>query len=214
MAQYVMQEAVDLNNEGKTIVYPKLIINECVDSDKLAQQIASHTTFSYGEIIAIVNHLGYYIAHNMAEGKSVKIKGLGVLTPTLAYKKGVEREEVDGEGGKRNATSLMVGSVNFRADKSFVNEVRKNCDLHRSKRKFIRRISPFTEEERLAKAKAYIEEHGMLTVADYVPMSGLSRATATRELQKWSQDISTGIYSSGRRSHVVYIKRQMDGSTD
>ncbi len=207
MAQYVMQEAVDLNNEGKTLVYPKLIINECVDSEKMAKEIASHTTFSYGEIIAIINHMGTSIARYMSEGRSVKIKGLGVLTPTLAYKKGVEREQVDGEGGKRNATSFMVGGVNFRADKSLVKEINMQCDLHRSKRKYVRRISPFTEEQRLAKAKAYIEENGLMTLADYVPLSGLSRTTAFRELARWSNDVSTGIYAKGRRSHTVYVKR-------
>lgn len=43
-----MQEAVDLNKEGKTLTYPKLIIGQCVDSNALAKQIASHTTFSRG----------------------------------------------------------------------------------------------------------------------------------------------------------------------
>ena len=41
MAKYVMQEAVDLNKEGKTLTYPKLIIGQCVDSNALAKQIAS-----------------------------------------------------------------------------------------------------------------------------------------------------------------------------
>ncbi len=146
----------------------------------------------------------------MAEGKSVKIKGVGVLTPSLSYKEGVEREEVDGEGGKRNAMSLMVGGVNFRADKSLIKEIGKNCDLQRSKRKFVRRLSPFTEEQRLAKAKAYIEKYGMLTVSDYVPISGLSRTSATRELREWSRDLSTGICASGRSTHRVYVKRVED----
>lgn len=114
MAKYVMQEAVDLNKEGKTLTYPKLIIGQCVDSNALAKQIASHTTFSRGEIVAVIDYLWSYMAENLGEGNSVKIDGLGVFTPSLAYRKGVERETEDGEGGRRNATSFCVGSINFR----------------------------------------------------------------------------------------------------
>ena len=92
----------------------KLIIGQCVDSNALAKQIASHTTFSRGEIVAVIDYLWSYMAENLGEGDSVKIDGLGVFTPSLAYRKGVERETEDGEGGRRNATSFCVGSINFR----------------------------------------------------------------------------------------------------
>lgn len=206
MAQYAMQEAVDLNNEGQTLVFPKLIIDQCVDSDQLARQIAAHTTFSYGEIVAVIDDLVASMSRHMADGRSVKIKGMGLLTPTLAYKKGVEREQADGETGKRNATSFMIGGVNFRPEKSLLTNINQQCDLHRSKRKFTRRVSPFTEEERLAKALAHIEENGLMTLAEYVVLSGLSRTSASRELKKWSHDSATGIQSKGRSPHTVYVK--------
>ena len=69
MAKYVMQEAVDLNKEGKTLTYPKLIIGQCVDSNALAKQIASHTTFSRGEIVAVIDYLWSYMAENLDGGR-------------------------------------------------------------------------------------------------------------------------------------------------
>lgn len=208
MAKYVMQEAVDLNNEGKTLTYPKLIINQCIDSDELAKQIASHTTFSRGEVVAIIDYLWSYMAENMGEGRSVKINGLGVFTPTLAYRKGVERETEDGEGGHRNATSFCVGNINFRPEKKIVNAVNAHMRLTKAPGKFRRRVSRYTEEERMERAKAFITEHSVMCLADYVALSGLSRTTAYRELAKWSRDESTGILRTGNRTHAIYVLRK------
>ncbi len=207
MAEYSMQEMVDLNNEGKTLVYPKLIINQCVDSRELAKQLTPGSAFSEGEILGVIKDLGPYIARNMAEGRSVKINGLGLFVPTLGYKKGVERQQADGEGGKRNATSLMVTGVKFRPERSLLNDINEHCKLRKSWRKFDRRISPYTEEERLAKTLAYIEKNGLITHAEYVEISGLSRTSASRELNKWASDKTTGIEAKGRAPHRVFVKR-------
>lgn len=208
MAKYVMQEAVDLNKEGKTLTYPKLIIGQCVDSNALAKQIASHTTFSRGEIVAVIDYLWSYMAENLGEGNSVKIDGLGVFTPSLAYRKGVERETEDGEGGRRNATSFCVGSINFRPEKKLMNAVNDHMHLTKAPGRFRRRVSPYTEEERLKRAKAFIEEHSVMYLADYVALSGLSRTTAYRELAKWSHEESTGILRTGNRTHAIYVLKK------
>lgn len=205
MAKYIMQEAVDLNNEGKTLTYPKLIIDQCIDSEELAKQVSNHTTFSKGEVMAIIDHLWSYMAENMGEGRSVKINGLGVFTPTLAYRKGVEREAADGEGGHRNAQSLRVGGINFRPDKQMVNEVNSHMDLRKVAGKFRRRVSEYTEEERLERAKTYMREHGVMRLSDYTTLVDLSRTSAYRELNKWSHDATIGIKRAGGKGHAVYL---------
>ncbi len=207
MAEYSMQETVDLNNEGQTLVYPKLIIGQSVNSDELARQLTQNSTFSEGEILGIIKDLGPCIARNMADGRSVKIKGLGLFVPTLGYKKGVERQQADGEGGTRNATSLKVNDVKFRPENSLLNDINEHCKLRKSPRKFERRISPYSEEERLAKALAYIEEKGLMTLSEYTVLSGLSRSCAARELRKWAKDKTTGIEATGRAPHRVFVKR-------
>ncbi len=65
----------------------------------------------------------------MAEGKSVKLDGIGTFSPSLALCKDKEREKT-GEGEThRNARSIVVGSVNFRVDRKMVRRINGRCLL-------------------------------------------------------------------------------------
>ncbi len=207
MAKYAMKEMVDLNNEGQTLVYPKLIIDRCIDSKEVAKQMAKHSAYSQGVIEGVVSDFIASLAAHMAEGRSVKIADFGLLTPTLGYKKGVDRENAGREDGSHNATNLEVNDVKFRPEDSLLEEINKRCNLSWGKRKFNRKVSPYSEEERLAKALAYIEENVSITVSEYAQLSGLSNCSAGRELRKWVKDMTTGIRVEGRAPHIVYVKR-------
>ena len=49
-----MREMPDMNGEGKTRLYPKLIISSCCEESELCEQIADNSTFSPGEIQGIL----------------------------------------------------------------------------------------------------------------------------------------------------------------
>ena len=42
--KYTMQEVLDLNNEGKTLLYPRIINRGNIKLDRLAEMIASNST--------------------------------------------------------------------------------------------------------------------------------------------------------------------------
>ena len=50
MAKYTMQEMNDLNNEGKTLLYPRLINSGCRGTDDLAGYISESTSFSTADV--------------------------------------------------------------------------------------------------------------------------------------------------------------------
>lgn len=89
-----------------------------------------------------------------------------------------------------------------------MNTVNDHMHLTKAPGRFRRRVSPYTEEERLKRAKAFIAEHSVMYLADYVALSGLSRTTAYRELAKWSHDESTGILRTGNRTHAIYVLKK------
>ena len=91
-AKYTMQEMKNLRKEGETLLYPKMVMQDCCGTDELARMIAGETTFSTGEIRGIIGQLAQRMAREMAGGHAVKLEGIGTFTPSLTLKKGKERE--------------------------------------------------------------------------------------------------------------------------
>lgn len=205
MAEYEMQ---DFALNGQTVRFPRMKITGRRDLDYLAKSISEGNTFTQGDIVGIVKALALHIAWEMGNGNSVKIEGIGTFTPKLGLLKGVEREQGDGKGQKRNARSICVSDINFRADKEFVRETWRYCDLQRSSRKPRRSSTKYTPEQRLSIAQQYLEQHPMMTVGIYSYLTGLLHDAAAKELRKWAAMPGSGIGTQGRASHKVYVKRE------
>lgn len=211
MAKYTMQEMNDLNNEGKTLLYPRLINSGSRGTDELASYIAECTSFSTADVKGVLDQLARGIALALARGESVKLDGIGLFTATLGLRKGKAREEPDGRGSRRNASSIKINNVVFRADKKLVGVANEHCRLERVSGKFPRRVSRYTPEERLALALDFLASHPYMRIADYAALTGLSRTVAGRELRRLYQTPGSGIGASGRGSHRVYVRAQPVG---
>ena len=116
----------------------------------------------------------------------------------------------EGDKTKRNARSLQLTHIQYRADKSLVKEANRRCKLERAGESRLCQ-SPYTKEERLKLALEFLEKRGAMRVADYVEMTGLSRSVATKELIEFRRDASSGISFIGRGNHKVYVKRTDEG---
>ena len=117
MAMYVMEEMPDIHGTGEQVLYPRFAMMDQVSTEDLIRQIASSSGFNVGDVEGVITQIGIEMAHQMAEGKSVKLDGIGTFSPSLALCKDKEREKT-GEGEThRNARSIVVGSVNFRVDR-------------------------------------------------------------------------------------------------
>ena len=144
MAKYTMQEMNDLNNEGKTLLYPRLINSGSRGTDELASYIAECTSFSTADVKGVLDQLARGIALALARGESVKLDGIGLFTATLGLREGKAREEPDGSGSRRNASSIEINNVAFRADKKLVRMTNEHCRLERVSGKFPRRVSRYS----------------------------------------------------------------------
>lgn len=213
MAFYEMKEMPDINKTGERILYPRLAIVSQTSTEELVREITSGSSFTPGDVEGLLVQLSVEIARQLSQGRSVKLDGIGVFTPSLALREGKEREEATEEGERRNAQSIMVGNVNFRVDKSLLRSVNGRCRLERAPWKSGRSSRKFTEEQRQALAVKYLEEHPYLTVADYRTLTGLLHTTAANELRKWAKQPDSKIDTSGRATHRVYVLRQEVRST-
>lgn len=207
MAYYEMQESNLPNEEGKRILFPRMKLSGQTSLEEIAQNISHAGTFTPGDVKGLVQSLVEEIAGAMASGRSVKIDGLGIFTPALGLREGFDRETGNDDDVQRNAASLCVNAIRFKADKGLVMRTDTACRLERAPEKFRQSSSSHTPEERLRMAQDYLNAHPFMTIDDYCALTGLLRYTASRELKQWKDDQATGITTSGRGTHKVYVKR-------
>ena len=190
MAKYFMQEMPDMKKEGETLLYPRMEITGTCET---------------GEVRGALDLIAGAMARFMAEGRSVRIDGIGLFTPTVKLRKGKERENIEGNYPRRNAASIEIGGINFRADRTLINETNTLCNLERGSGVKKCRRPKTTAEERLNIVKKYLEENPFITVSDYSKMVELNRTTAAKELKAWAADTESGIAIKGLGTHKVYI---------
>ena len=207
MAKYIKQEMPDLRQTGEKKVYYRLKTERNIDSKEFIQSL--HSTFSGMSeaditrvIIATAGHLGKLLG----QGYSVTLDGIGTFKATIGLEEDKELDTLNGTEPKRNAQSLRLKGVNFRADKQLIKTASSNCKLKREGTARIHR-SPYSKEERLALALKHLEKHGAMKVSDYVNLTGLSQTAARMELKEFRQDPDSGIDFIGRGSAKVYVKK-------
>lgn len=205
MAKYFMQEMPDMKKEGETLLYPRMEITGTCETDELVETSIKGSTFNRGEVRGALDLIAGTMARFMAEGRSVRIDGIGLFTPTVKLRKGKERENIEGNSPRRNAASIEIGGINFRADRTLINETNTLCNLERGSGVKKCRRPKTTAEERLNIAKKYLEENPFITVSDYSKMVELNRTTAAKELKAWAADTESGIAIKGLGTHKVYI---------
>lgn len=205
MAKYFMQEMPDMKKEGETLLYPRMEITGTCETDELVEASIKGSTFNRGEVRGALDLIAGAMARFMAEGRSVRIDGIGLFTPTVKLRKGKERENIEGNYPRRNAASIEIGGINFRADRTLINETNTLCNLERGSGVKKCRRPKTTAEERLNIVKKYLEENPFITVSDYSKMVELNRTTAAKELKAWAADTESGIAIKGLGTHKVYI---------
>lgn len=207
MPKYIKQELPDLRGTGEKKIYYRLKTERNIDFKHFVQSLNRvNNGISEADAIRVLLASAEHLAELLGQGHSVTLAGIGTFKATIGLEEDKELDTLDGQETKRNSRSLKLKGVNFRADKELVKSARTKCDLKREGTSRIRR-SPYTKAKRLEMALEYLEKHGAMRVPDYMELTGLSRTTATLELQEFRRDASSGIGFVGRGSAKVYVKR-------
>ena len=206
MAKYIKKEMVDLRGTGDTKAYYRLKTWRKLEHDEFVERCQSlyGRAFSKGMIEGVMSAVCEQLAYEIANGYSVKIDGLGTFGAKLGVRDDKEMDSFEEDTTKRNAQSIKVKGVSFRADKDFVKEVNWKCDLERGGEERLYKPK-YSLEERIERARQYLRQHGFMRVTDYASLTGLSNTTASRELRRISTDPASGIISRGRKSAKLYL---------
>ena len=207
MAKYIKQEFKSINNEGEASAYYRMETSRRVSMAEFIKEISipGHG-ISEATAMQVLSQTATSLARLMAHGCAVTIDGIGTFKATIGVCEDKEQDAFTENEPQRNAQSIEVNGVHYRADKALIKAVRSQCTLERGKQSRIKR-SPYTLEERISRAIAFIEEHGYMRTRDYAELNELSLSTATMELRKVRKEETSGIRAIGRGSSLIYVKR-------
>ena len=158
-------------------------------------------------------------------GYAVTLPGIGAFSLGVRLnedrKRQLEMENAEAEAAahqgskpKRvaepNSALLELHHINFRKDKDFFGNVKKEFNQLTLKRLGGKRGSRITIDDqsqntRIELALSFLRSHPFMRVSDYAQITGLSRSSAQRELVEIVQNGGYGITITGRGSHRVYV---------
>ncbi len=83
-------------NEKYGVWYPLAqTVGQPVETKKIAQRLSAMSTVTYADVMAVLGELPGVLADYMAQGKSVRLEGLGTFRYTLSAKGVATEEEFD-----------------------------------------------------------------------------------------------------------------------
>lgn len=208
MAKYIKQEmSARLHADGVKAYY-RMKTERNIGFEEFVERMCSHCSgVSRGDAVRVLLTASDTMAELLAEGYSVSLEDIGTFKATIGLQPDKEMDAIGGDGPHHNALSLRVDGVRFHADKELIWKTNRRCTLERGGESCLRR-SPYTKEERLQRALAYLDENGGMKVRDYMKLTGLSHTVAASELRDFRRDQSSGIDFIGRGSAIVYVKKR------
>lgn len=205
MADYVMREMNDMRGSGDTVFYPQIERYRMFSEEEFINKMAMEGSgLTVGQVESVLTALKSRMAEMLAMGYSVKVKGVGTFSASLGVKKGKERETEDENEAKRNAQSIVVKNIRFKADNDLVAETNMRCRLERKGVRRIKKVDS-TEAERLEMAMAFLKNNPVMHIVDYMRITGLTRTLASEELRRLRSDETSGIGTIGTGSHKAYV---------
>lgn len=211
MAEYFKREIADLNETGKKQYRYELRSRGSAGLKALARQVHKrYRMLDATELEGIAEDFIDEMAALLTEGYSVTLGNLGSFSLSIGLidKKHPEQTEDEAEG-EPNARSLYVRGINFKANKRYVSDINNKCHLQRESGGTAHlHPSPYSLEQRIARAVSYIRQNGFLRIANYAGINGISISAASRELRQLDGTPDFPLRSDGRGPSKVYRMKQ------
>lgn len=209
MANYIIENLATGMNSGDERYYPRLVNTQLVGTERIAQIIEERTSFKRGDVLGVLAELVDVVEETLANGDSLKIDGLGVLRPILGLADKDRRGDWTDEANRlTTARNTRLKTIGFRPSPELIKSIGQQLQITRVCDSLGRQSVSTSKEERILLAQQYIADHGFMRVADYMRLTGLSRASASKELRQIEADSASGISSTGSHSSKVYVARQ------
>lgn len=226
MLQYYKLEQRDSFDMKKTRTVYKLKKRATLSAESFIHEVAKRRGFSEAVITGVLADVAKEFEYLLGQGYGITLPGIGTFTVGVRLKE-ERKEQLEEEqeaaaeaeeSGKKpkkvsepNARNIELHHINFRKDKLMFAEVAARLRLQDKERIGGREgvritIDSFSQSERIAAAHEFLKTHAFMRVGDYADITGLSRASAQRELRELVKDPSSGITCRGRGSHRIFVR--------
>jgi len=207
-AKYIKKEIADLNGTGRTQAYYKMV-TRTMNHEQFIDVLCRDGSLPRSTYKAVLTQIAEKLPGCLANGFSVKIDEVGLFTARLGVRKDMLPDAFEPGETKRNASSIEVRGVSFKADPELIRKTRTKCVLSSGGVSRLKKPKT-TLEERTAMARKFLEKYHLMRVMDYVRLTGLSKTTASLELRKIADDPASGITFRGRGSQKFYVLSSLE----
>ena len=215
MANYVLQELPEEMSEGKKIIFPKMQTYSLHDYETVIKHMRDYSgSISDGLIRAVFDAFTSVMESWMPLGHTIKIDGLGVFSLSLGFdtstpsEKEIAKDSGSEDSPKAKYRHICIKGINFKPDPELLKKMNMQANFNRTETDIVvAKKVRYSNEERLAKAKAVIRQQGYMTLTDYAIATGMSRAAASIDLKRIVADTTSGITTRGSHSHKVWVAR-------
>lgn len=187
------------NGENTPKLYPKMVSYQTVTFDELAEKIARHSGLTKGNILAVMEEIESWSTQLLSDGYRVQIGNIG--TASVSLKTDVEVYDKE----DMHAQSVRFDKVKMNISKQFSKQCRGKVLRAPAWKKFRQSSCQYSEEERLALLRNYLDKHPYITRTEYGNLTGLLRNKAWQDLDKWTKAHLIDV--RGRAPHRVYVQR-------
>lgn len=209
-AKYIKKEIADLNGTGRTQAYYKMV-TRAMNHEQFIDVLCRDGSLPRSTYKAVLTQIAEKLPGCLANGFSVKIDEVGLFTARLGVRKDMLPDAFEPGETKRNASSIEVRGVSFKADPELIRKTRTKCVLSSGGVSRLKKPKT-TLEERTAMARKFLEKYHLMRVMDYVRLTGLSKTTASLELRKIADDPASGITFRGRGSQKFYVLSSLEAT--
>ena len=217
---YVLKELPGDMTEGKSVVYPKIKFSSHLDYERVMSNMRMFNgTLGEGVIRSVFSALSEAMMCWLPLGHTMKIDGLGTFSLSLGFDTSSPSEEVemmrqedneDFDDPKLNYRHVCIKGINFKPDPDLLREMNRQTSFNRVGVEVeAPKSSPYSREERLAKAKEIISSYGYMTLSDYAVATRQSKSSASKDLSEIVADVNSGITVRGMGSHKIWIKKAL-----
>lgn len=214
MANYVLQELPEEMTDGKKVVFPKMQTYSLHDFETVIKHMRDYAgNLSEGTIRAVFDAFTSVMESWMPMGHTIKVDGLGVFSLSLGFdtstpsEKEMQHSNNTAKEPKDSYRHVCIKNINFKPDAELIKRLNSQATFNRVETNIVSpQRTKLTYEERIAKAKAIINQQGYMTLTDYAIATEQSRTAASIDLKKISATTTSGITTRGSHSHKVWVK--------
>lgn len=156
--------------------HARVVGGTTVGLDSLVSRIQQRCTLSKGDITAAVDELSTELVNELSNGNHVYLPGIGYFSLSLSAPKNACPEQTHNQ-------HIQVKKVEFRADQHLKDALKERATFRRSPLKHHSAV--LSEEEIERKLCDTFNEVPYLSRPDFAKLTGLTRMTAQRQLDRF-----------------------------